>query len=97
MSTRTFTIAELDELGLPDSEEVVHIERNVEEKRWANVHHVVFRCYGTLWRVEYFEGATENQESGWGYGTYPTEVTAHEVRPVQVTTVKYQLVKEASR
>jgi hypothetical protein len=103
MTTRTFTVAELEALGLPWSEGgpdsvIAHIEHNADERRWAAVHHIIFRSEDRLWRVEYFEGSTENQESGWGYGTRPTEVTAIEVEAVQVTFTKYQPVKaEAQR
>jgi len=100
MNTRTFTVAELEALGLPwmtgrPDTVIVHVDQNADERRWADVHHVIFRYEDRLWRVEYFEGSTENQESGWGYGTHPTEVTAVEVEAIEVTTVKYQLVKES--
>lgn len=103
MNTRTFTVAELEALGLPwmdggPDTVIVGRELNVDERRFADVHHVIFRHDGKLWRVEHFEhNGSDSSSSYWGYRDRPTEVTAHEVEAVEVTTVKYQLVKEAAR
>lgn len=94
---RTFTLDELEELGLPnDSDDhVVHREM-VEQKRWGNEWHLVFRTIeedGVLWRVSYFEPATEEQEIGpWGYGFEPDSVGAVQVEPYQVEVTKYRPV-----
>ena len=100
MNKRTFAVAELEALGLPYGEGgpdsvIADIEHNAEDMRWANVHHVIFRYDDKLWRVEYFEGKTEAQGSGWGYRDRPTEVVAVEVEAVEVTTVRYKLVRES--
>jgi len=94
MSTRTFTRDELEELGLPDSEYVVHTEQ-VDTRRWYTVHTCVFHTdeEGPLWRVKYYEPATEMQEQDtWND---ETTVKAVEVEPYEVTVTKYRPIRAA--
>jgi hypothetical protein len=60
--TRTFTIAELEELGAPyDLREDVEISRtHVDERRWSSVWELVFRHEGQVWSVLYERPATEH-------------------------------------
>lgn len=97
--TRTFTRDELEELGLPDDGRTVIFAEQVDTKRWATVHHCVFRAEddGPLWRVTYYEPATEMQECDtWGYGSEPDTITATQVEPYQVEVTKYRPVSSVS-
>jgi hypothetical protein len=100
MNKRTFTVAELEALGLPwmdggPDTVVVHIEHHADETKWFDVHHVTFRYEDRLWQVPYYEGRTAGAGSGWATDPHPTEVVAVEVEAVEVTTVRYQPVKES--
>jgi len=103
MTTRTFTVAELEALGLPYMDGgpdtvIVARELHVDERRFADVHRVIFRHDGKLWRLDYFDHGSEPSASHWSYRDHPTEVTAQEVEAIEVTTVQYQPVKaEAQR
>lgn len=98
MTTRTFTVTELAELGIPDewtAEEGQQAERLHEEQtdtgRWVSAHWLVFRAPddGRAWAVTYEQGLTELQDDTepWGYGR--TEVTATEVEERQVTVTRW--------
>lgn len=92
--TRTFTTDELEDLDVTAGGKCVRSDEIVDQKRWANVRHIVFEHEGSLWQVTYYEGATESQESGWGYGYEPETVEATQVEPYETTVTKYRPVRD---
>ncbi|WP_405620300.1 hypothetical protein [Streptomyces sp. NBC_00076] len=97
MATREFTREQLDEWDLPgawadDAPEILHREQ-VDSKRWASVHELVFRAPddGKAWRVYYERGLTEHQDDHdpWDYDR---TVEADEVERVEVTTTEWRKV-----
>ncbi|MEU0952829.1 hypothetical protein ABZ353_10875 [Streptomyces niveus] len=101
MSTRTFTVDQLAELGVPwecgtwvGSAEELHNEL-YDTTRWAHVYEFVFRHPddGKAYRVFYWCGATEHQDQDlWDWAH---EVRAAEVEEVQVTVSEWKPVKES--
>lgn len=93
---RTFTTEYLDSLELPGGGFAVHTKQ-IDERRWATVHHLVFKTDegdDRLWSVAYYRPASENQEGQgepWGYGHSPETVEATEVKAVTelVEVTKY--------
>lgn len=98
MTTRTFTVAELEAIGIPHRRtappegraERLH-EEQTDTGRWVSAHWLVFRAPddGRAWAVTYEQGLTELQDDTepWGYGR--TEVTATEVEERQVTVTRW--------
>jgi hypothetical protein len=90
--TRKFTIAELEEIGVPfeldDDQEVS--DRQVESRRWVALHELLFRHDGQVWAVRYEVGLTEEQECE-PFGTSDPEavVTATAMEERQVTVTKW--------
>jgi hypothetical protein len=77
-----------------DDDRVLHREVT-DELRWADVVTFVFEAFGKLWAVDYYQGSTEHQPSGWEYGCDdPDTVEAVEVEPYEVTTTKYRPVEK---
>lgn len=96
--TRTFTRDELEDLDVPDGDAVIYSEE-VDSKRWATVHHAVFRAEddGELWRVTYYKEGNELSEvDTWGYGSSPETIEAVRVEPYQVEVTKYRPVEHAT-
>lgn len=107
MSTRTFTVEQLAELGLPHDlatpatadrypHAAVELHRaQVGTRRWVSVHELVFRAPddGKTYRVRYEQGLTEHQDctDPWDYNS---EVTAVEVRKYPVTVMEWRAAGE---
>jgi hypothetical protein len=99
--TRTFTVAELDAIGVPfkcpgpDSPNPnrlaveLHCEQ-VDSLRWVSVHELIFRAPddGKTYRVHYEQGLTEHQDSVDPWND-ETTITATEVKPRQVTVERW--------
>lgn len=93
--TRTFTVAELEDLGAPyDLPKDVEISRtHVDDRRWSSVWELIFRHEGKVWSVLYERGATEHQEvDTWGYDD---TVKATLMEPREVTVTKWEPAEEA--
>jgi hypothetical protein len=100
--TRTFTVAELEAIGIPDewhaakgqAAERLH-EEQIDTRRWVSVHELVFRLPGETqaWSVTYEKGLTEEQEPDpfWG-----DTVTATAMEERQVTVTRWEPVETAS-
>jgi len=93
MTTRTFTPAQLEAVGVPDiwtatdkgnAAEHLH-EEQVDSRRWVSVHELVFRAPddGLTYRVFYDQGLTEHQDDTdpWN-GDDEIKATEVEQRPV---------------
>lgn len=94
MNKEMFSVELLDELDVAAGGEVVVSDKIVDQLRWADVHEIVFRMDNDkFWMVNYYEGSTEYQESGWDYGDQPTMVEAVEVEPYEVTVTKFRPVQ----
>ncbi len=95
MTTRTFTPGELEDLDVTAGGDCVRSDEIVDQKRWANVHHIVFEHEGSLWRVIYYEPATEATECDpWGYGVEADTVPAVQVEAYEAAVTKYRPVSE---
>lgn len=84
--TRTFTVAELEEIGVPfDLPDEIEVSRTlVDTERWSSVYELLFRHDGRVWAVDYEVGATEHQEVEL-FRYDPVTATAMEQREVTVT------------
>jgi hypothetical protein len=85
MPTRTFTVAQLEELIPRPHHENVLANIEGEAHRWYTVRHLVFEHEGKLWQVDYCDPASEDQEgqARWSMDTDDApdaEVAAIEVR-----------------
>lgn len=96
MPTRTFTVAELKELGIPDKWRMaagmeLHREQ-VNTRRWVSVHQLVFRAPddGRAYAVTYENGLTENQSDTPPFGWGETEVVATEMVAREVTVTRWE-------
>lgn len=58
----------------------------IDQHRWFYIKRVVFQRNDEFVAVEYCEGATELQDDT------PSEAEAYAVRPVEVTTIRYDKV-----
>lgn len=85
---REFTIAELQDLGIPYAEgECVLSDELRETRRWSITHRSIFRHEDRLWEVLYDEPATEYQDiEPWEW----EPVTAHEVEAFEETITVYR-------
>lgn len=84
--TRTFTVAELEAIGVPfdlTDDQVVSREL-VGTERWSSVYELLFRLDGRVWSVKYERPATEHQEVPT-FRYEPVTATAMEERQVTVT------------
>lgn len=91
--TRTFTPAELEDLGVPYEGYKCKILSNemVDKSRWAVIHECIFRLpeqpEDEAWRVTWYQGATEYQDQDtWNDAR---KVTATLVRATPVTRIEY--------
>jgi hypothetical protein len=87
--TRTFTVAELEEIGVPRdlTEELAVADEQVSSGRWSETRRCLFRHDGRVWALYYQQGLTEYQEVdnfGWD-----DTVTATAVEEQQVTVTKW--------
>lgn len=100
MGARTFTVDELDEIGVPyecgafgGTATELHREQT-DARRWYSVHELVFRAPddGKAYRVYYERGLTEHQDDHgpWEYGA--TVVHADEVAPHAKTVTEWRAV-----
>jgi hypothetical protein len=97
MTTRTFTIDQLDEIGVPFDCCTEPIEgfatelhrEQVDTHRWTSVHELVFRAPddGKAYRVTYQRPLTEHQECDRWFGD--DEITATEVEQQSVTVMRW--------
>lgn len=98
MAIRTFTPAELEEIGVPDELPGPHgpeveglayelHQEQTDTRRWVSVHSLIFRAPddGKAYRVYLTRGLTEEQEDTdpWN-GDTTVEATEVELRPVTV-------------
>lgn len=93
MNKEMFSAELLDELDIAAGGDAVVYAEIADQRRWADVHEIVFEYDDRFWQVEYYVGSTEMQESGWGYGTDPEWVEAVEVEPYEVTVTRYRAVR----
>lgn len=101
MTTRTFTPAELDAIGVPfecdtEPEDGFATELHREQiatRRWVSVHRLVFRAPddGKTYRVAYEQGLTEHQD-GLDPWNGDSTVVATEVAQVPVTVQEWRPV-----
>lgn len=65
--TRTYTAAQLEAIGVPYEDGVIHEQETSESHRWYTVRRIVFRdpADGTTWLVLRADPATEMQENDW--------------------------------
>lgn len=92
---REFTTEFLDENDIAHGGDAVVSDEQIDSLRWAGIREIVFRHEGKYWSVVYFQGLTEGQESGWGYGgdiEFVEAVEAVEVEPYEVAVTKYRPV-----
>lgn len=98
--TRTFTLDQLDEIGVPfeldeDGCATELHTRQVDTRRWVSVHELIFRAPddGKAYRVRYQQPLTEHQECDRWFGD--AEITATEVEQVPVTVMQWKPVATA--
>lgn len=87
MTTRMFTVEELEDLGLPygfNKDVSLLGTVDVEEARWGTRRLAIFEHEGTFWSVPYYDPATEMQE---GMDIWEGQ------DPVQATEVHKELVQ----
>lgn len=93
--TRTFTVAELEAIGVPFECGVLpHFateldDQLVDTRRWVSVHQLVFRAPddGKVYAVHYEQGLTENQEDSPPF--HGDEVTATAMEQREVTVIRW--------
>jgi hypothetical protein len=108
MTTRTFTPAQLEEIGVPDELPGPHgpeveglaYELHREQtntRRWVSVHKLVFRAPddGKAYCVYFTRGLTEEQEDTDPWNG-DREIKAVEVELVTVAVQRWQSVGDAS-
>jgi len=85
MSTVTFSKDFLvDELDLPDNDDIVMIREIVDTSRWSIIYSIVFKHEGKFYQTSYSIGATESQDEGpWEYEE-EVECTEVELEEVMV-------------
>jgi hypothetical protein len=83
--TRTFTVAELEEIGAPDllPGDALVLDELIETDGGWTLHSLLFRHDGAVWRVPYRSNDSE------GVDWYDDEVTATAVEEQQVTVTKW--------
>jgi len=80
----------VDELNLPDNDDIVMLDEIIDHSRWSVIHNIVFEHEGKFYQTGYSVGATESQyESPWEYDDEVecTEVELKEVMVKQWVTV----------
>ena len=85
--TRTFTVAELEQLGAPyNLPKDVEVSRtHVDDRRWSSVWELIFRYDGKVWQVDFQTPATEHQECDTWFDEDAIVATEMEAREVTVT------------
>lgn len=93
MPDRTFTKDFLvDELDLPDNDDIVVSSELIDTSRWSIHYSLVFKYEDKYYRAHYSVGATESQDEGpW---EFEDEVTCEEVESKEVTVTTWIPVKD---
>ena len=74
----------VDELDLPDNDDIVMLDEIVDSSRWSIIHNIVFEHEGKFYQTGYSVGATESQDEGpWEYDD-EVECTEVELKEVMV-------------
>jgi len=92
--TRTYTVDQLEELGLPWDNVLARFGE--DEHRWYINWQIVFRdpADDTTWAVTKTEDKGDNGDLPWWYcSNGPEEVEARRVEPREVTTTQWVEVK----
>ncbi|KOU43246.1 hypothetical protein [Streptomyces sp. WM6378] len=89
MSTRTFTVEELDALGVPHDlpEQAAVADFHVTNGRWAERRRCILTRAGAFWAVDYarpLPGGQDVVDHGWGRCVEATQVV-----PARVTTTTW--------
>jgi hypothetical protein len=90
MTTRTFTVDELEDLGVDSGADDIVSNEVVDTRRWYEIHEVVFPYEGQLWAVRYRAPLTEMQEGIEPFASDPVVATL--VEPYEVSVTKYRPV-----
>ena len=93
MATRTFTKDFLvDDLDLPDNDDIVKLRKMIDTSRWSILYSLVFEYEGKFYSTHYSVGATESQDEGpW---EFEDNVECTEVVEQEYVATKWVPVKD---
>jgi len=93
MTTRTFTKEFLvDELDLPDNDDIVVYREISDTSRWSIHYDLVFKYEDKFYKTYYSIGATESQDEGpW---EFDETVNCVEVEAKEVIVINWVPIKE---
>lgn len=89
--TRTFTIAELEEIGFPlDLPEGAELEDTlIDKRRWYENRRLVFRHDGQVWAAPYASEYQDDSGVDWHHNARGGVVTATAMEQREVTVTKW--------
>lgn len=90
-TTRTFTVAELEEMGFPfDLPEGVEVEDTlIDKRRWYENRRLVFRHEGQAWAVRYASEYQDDSGVEWHHNHFGGVVSATLMEERRVTVTKW--------
>lgn len=96
--TRTFTIDELEEIGVPFdlADDIEVADEAVGSGRWNETRRILFRHDGDIWAVRYDVGLTEEQEVEPFHRAKEGMVTATAMEQREITVTKWMPIEDGS-